>query len=617
MVTTCYVATLVFMCTVSLGIKAQDADAFTIVRCGDVHMTDRTPVFNDDIEIVPPIHEAPQEWSLRRDQWRKTQLTDAQEPWAIPVNDGAQPALGKRFDAVTSTINPPDNAMAIGPRDLIVCAINSRVLIVDTAGTVRFSRGLDGFLMGSVNGPILSRIFCDPRVLFDQKSQRFIVMAMTCEGRSATSQLVFAVSRTDDPLGAWTVYQVRSSFSPPLTTQTWFDFPSIALTDSDIFVTANLFDDAFSYRQAVVVQINKEPLINGSATTPSDIRSYLSLADDPYALFPVAVGNENERTMLAITNGFGNDEANAIRIYEFVGALREGTPSVDVSTVSVPTFQPPGFSAQPGSTVILTCFDQRGAGGVWLDNTLHYVFGVRAPSGSSAVMYLTLRRNGSLWRTVRSQRITRPNSNIAYPSIAAVRSGGRQYVVLTYLYASATDNPGIAVRLIDSSLAVSPELVVRTGDGPVEFQSVDDFGRWADYTSTVSAPDGQSAVWLFAPYGNRNSTWSNLLARIDVAGPSTSVAEPDTRATDHSTAGSVRARSNGDELVVDLVLPSDRSVTIDICDVTGAVLRRLYNGYARAGQSTVHHALNGVAHGAYIVVLRSDDGSACHSLFLR
>jgi hypothetical protein len=218
-------------------------------------------------------------------------------------------------------------------------------------------------------------------------------------------------------------------------------------------------------------------------------------------------------------------------------------------------------------------------------------------------MYLSLRRDNGSWRTVRSQRISRPNSNIAYPSIAAARDGDRRFVALTYLYASATENPGIAVRFVDSTLTVSPELVVRTGDGPVEFQSIDDFGRWADYTSTVSAPNGQPAVWLFAPYGNRSSTWTNLLARIDVAGPLTSVADPETRITGPST--------------IDVVLPADRSVTVDLYDMAGVRVRRLYEGYAASGSSVLQPAIDGIPHGAYIVIVRTDDGRVSHSLFLR
>lgn len=592
-------------------------DTFRLMRLGTVPMIDHGRIFHDEPTLLPFSHEQPSSLRSRFATWSAEHTTHADVAQQIPTNGPLRLSTMASIDIATSTINPPDNAMAMGSGGVIVCAINSQIFVVDTTGTVLFRRGLDGFLSNAVNGQILSRFFCDPRVVFDHESQRFIVTAMTCEGRSSTSQIIIAVSNTEDPLGVWTLYQVQPAFSPPLSARTWFDFPAVAITSSDVFLSANLFDDSFSYRQPVVLQLNKAPLLRGAVPSGSDFRSFLNLSGDPYALFPIRIDTDRGSAMLMISNGFGNDEANSIRLYEFSGSIRDGNTQVNSVVTPVPSFQPPGFSPQPQSTVVLSCFDQRGAGGVWLGSTLHYVFGIRGPAGNAGIMYLALQRSGNAWRTTGSRIITRANSNIAYPSIAPIVIGGRKQTVLTYLFSSASESPGIAACLVDSLLNLSPEHVVRPGDGPVEFQSVDDFSRWADYISTVQSESNPAEVWLFAPYGNRSKSWSNILARLLTNTRSTSVLEPSQAGGSLPMSPSLRASMSGDEVAIELHITNEANVTIDLHSVTGAHIQRLFDGGILPGIHQSRYSLSNISAGPYLLVARTNSGHTSSTLLLR
>lgn len=606
-------------CAALIGtmVAGTDTTTFEVKRCGEVHIRNVGILFNNCASLYRPLHESAERSRDRYTLWRERSASEL-TPIEIPAQILSQDLeVSQRFDLIKSTINPPDNAMAVGARGHIVCAINSRLVIADTSGGVLFNKGLEAFFSSAQNGAILSRFFCDPRVIYDRIAHRFIVMAMTCEGLSSTSQILLAVSQSDDPTLGWWVYQVRSTLDLPFSNPVWFDFPNVSTTENDVFISSSLFDDTRSYRQAVVLQIRKAPMLNGDDLTTSDFASYAQLEGEPYGLYPAPVGNALGNTnMLMISNGLGNDDRTSIDVYEFSGSLMTQT-TVRRSQVTVPAFQPPGFSRQLGSTVLLTCFDQRGSGAAWIGSSLHYVHGVGLPGGLSGIRYLVLQREGLSWKTTRSATISRPNTNLCYPSVAPIISGDDMSVILAYTFASASEYPGIAARLVDSSLNISQEVLVRGGDGPVTFQSIDDYGRWADYIAVSPDPSrSNQSTWLFAPYGATNGVWTNLLARLTPSATSTSVSTE--KATDHSSVSLSVVSGQSDDNVVEMKYRSNIDDLVDVAlhSVTGSTSEIHRQKPVIAGENTLYASVEGLPSGLYLLTCSSSGGSRVRTTFV-
>lgn len=528
---------------------------------------------------------------------------------AIPdvARDESRTPRFTSYDVATSTINPPDNTMAVNTQGLIACAINSRVMIFDTAGVRTVDRSLDAFFNGSLTTPSLSRFLCDPRVVYDVYARRFIITAMTCEGRSSTSQILIAVSKSENPLDGWWAYSLRPSQVSPNATSLWFDYPQLTVTDSDVFISASLFDNAGGYVQALVMQLRKAPLQEGTQPTIADRTAYLQLPGDPYALYPVPNRGDAARDRaVLISNGFGSSDQSTLAVFEFVPSSSAPT-RVTRTDVGVPIFRAAGFTPQPSSNILLSCFDQRGASAVVVSNRIHYVYTVSGQGGRSAIMYVVLSKSGTTWRRTSSSIITRSDVSLAYPSIAPLQQASDQPdIVLTYTFAGANDNPGIACMIIDSTLRQSTELILRRGDGPVDFQSLYEYGRWADYSTTVAdISSSVPGVWSFAPYGNRSRSWNNLLTRVRLPDQPTSVSTDEPQAT--SALLTVVAQPIEDDvLTVRYAIDRPQRVTINLVTLDGYEYAPLVDGVSDAGTTTIQRSISNLPAGVYLATLRTE-----------
>lgn len=567
-----------------------------------------------DITMAPVLHEP---LTMPRLRMEATRITMPDMEGVLRVDDGGR-LNARSFDVATSTINPPDNAMAINTRGQIMCAINSRIVVIDTNGTRLVDRSLDAFFRGSLSPPPLASFLCDPRIIFDVLSRRFIVTAMTCEGRSSTSQILIAVSKTENPQDGFWAYDVRPAQLASNGSSFWFDFPNLTVTEHRLVLSANLFDESRNYAQSFVLDIRKQPLLDGVQPTDADRTRFMRLAGDPYAPYPVGVSTNRSDRAVLISNGFGSSDQSILDLYEFTTSSTEPTTVVR-SQVTVPTFRAPGFSPQPSSNVLLSCFDQRGAGAVIVRDRLHYVFTVNGTGGRSEIMYVVLSDATGVWRLVGSTRISQPDRYLAYPSIAVLPSASSlsstPSTVLTHTYAGTGDAPGVRALLLDSTLRMTSDVVVRVGDGPVDFQSLYEFGRWADYTSTVAdLSTSTPGVWVFAPYGNTARSWNNILTRIRHAPSITTV---DDRQQPIISDLAIDPQPVDEVALIRITSQRSQRATIRLIALQGGSSCVAFDIRVDAGITTYRCDVRELAAGVYAIVMNTDDQCTSRMIMIK
>src|SRR5205823_3862646 len=134
----------------------------------------------------------------------------------------ASPVPGVGWEALSHASNglsPPDVQIAVGP-DHVVEAVNSALGIYTKLGAFVTNTNLSS-LFSSGSDPV-----GDPRILYDAFSGRWFVSA----GAFSRGQVLVAVSKTGDPAGNWSTYQV-----PAAPTSSCLDQPilqSFAVTGS-------------------------------------------------------------------------------------------------------------------------------------------------------------------------------------------------------------------------------------------------------------------------------------------------------------------------------------------------------------------------------------------------
>jgi hypothetical protein len=168
--------------------------------------------------------------------------SSARRPLAAPASSipgGPPPApVFRTFigGTDTRTVSPPDTSGGVG-RAFVLTAVNDMVYVHDRAGTVLSALSLDIFWQGLFGGQIDT---FDPRIVFDPATDRFYFATMA-GAESTSSEVLLAVSSSNDPRGAWQPVRIGVDPAQAPSGPVWLDFPSIGFSDDKITVTVNLF----------------------------------------------------------------------------------------------------------------------------------------------------------------------------------------------------------------------------------------------------------------------------------------------------------------------------------------------------------------------------------------
>jgi hypothetical protein len=133
-------------------------------------------------------------------------------------------ALEQNFVGFDNTgFTPPDPTGAVGPNHY-VHAVNSSIKIFDKTGNVVLGPTALGSFLG------ISSNSGDPIVMYDQLADRYFVSEFG-ENAQATNSLAIGVSVTNDPTGAYNVYQYTFDSFP--------DYPHYGVWPDAYYLTAN------------------------------------------------------------------------------------------------------------------------------------------------------------------------------------------------------------------------------------------------------------------------------------------------------------------------------------------------------------------------------------------
>jgi len=125
---------------------------------------------------------------------------------------------GTGLSGFTLTGAPPDTTMAVGPNHIIAW-VNSQFVIFDKAGNVLAAPANGSTLFASAGNSCATTNRGDPILQYDRLANRWILsqFAFGLIGNSPAAPYLqcFAVSQTNNPLGAWYLYSVTFSSTAP------------------------------------------------------------------------------------------------------------------------------------------------------------------------------------------------------------------------------------------------------------------------------------------------------------------------------------------------------------------------------------------------------------------
>ncbi|MCK5438708.1 MAG: hypothetical protein KAI97_02130, partial [Gemmatimonadetes bacterium] len=458
-----------------------------------------------------------------------------------PPIQGAPPLLlnwsALSFDDNAANVNtyfiPPDPIGAAGPNHVVnVC--NVSIQWYDKVGTLQNNQGLNAFF--APLGPPLGTFTFDPKVIYDQYAERFVVVSLertTSPGNG--SYILVAVSRTSDPNAGWFFHAINSRMTIG-GVDSWADYPGLAVDDKAIYITNNMFPfstSTGSYGVRLWI-IDKNPLYSGGAAIWSIY--------DPYAQAGVS-GNESTtqpahtfgappaglRTFLCTYSGWTNGGVGGtewLHIIEVADPLGTGggpfftqgwCPVGDIEDIGSPWGWPALADApQFGTAATIEVNDRRALNAVWRDNNLYISTTITPNAGVDASQttahWFRVNTTGGIGALALADQGNVGAEDLGtatytfFPSVMVDHCGGMaigfaacnqsMYCGAYYTGRKAGDPAGTVQPT--GVLAAGQDYYLRTFGGSRN--------RWGDYSGLALDPMDEVTFWVYNEYAMTRGT---------------------------------------------------------------------------------------------------------------
>lgn len=494
---------------------------------------------------------------------------------------------------------PPDNSMAISNGGWIVSVNNDEIVYAQSSGTLTYAAFWADFFQGQ---GLFANIY-DPKVLYDSQADRFF-MTVLHGSEASNSILLLCFSQTNNPTDGWNIYQLSGN---PLNNNCWFDYPSIGVSNNEVYLTGNLFTSGNNqFNQAIIFQVNKSTGYNGNNL---NWQYWYNLTADitPFTVVPASWGQSGNYGpgILFMSSASGGD--NRYIAWELTNDLG-ANPSLNAYTVNVPAYSPAADAQQPGNPDLLDNGDNRILGAFYLNQTLHCIHHGDVGSGWNGLIYTRI--NVTNLQATQSEFGAPGVVDISYPQFTSFAGGTNDpSVMVAYLQSSTQVYPEARVVNCDASMNWGPSTQVKAGETHVDFLQGEE--RWGDYTGMARRHNASNPeVWLAACYsanvsGQLNNTYKTWIAEIN--GSSSSVEE-----TSSDARNALYPVPAIDRFTLELEITESVVHTMQLIDARGAVVKVLYQGVPAMGRNQLMFNRGQLSPGTYSLIVSTPQKRIAH-----
>ena len=468
-------------------------------------------------------------------------------PFAAPKpNPGAPSLLAPAIDCFTYDSNfatagvrlvPPDPHGAAGPNHVLVIG-NVTVEWRAKSGISalpQYQSSLRSFfiaLPGPPAGPgtTLGTNCFDPKVIYDQYAQRFVVVALerTDTPNPTNSRILLGISKTSNPNDGWWLHSINSKVTIGGLDR-WADYPGIAVDDQAVYITANMF--AFSADGSVYggtrlwivkkLQAYAGPNNNISVNVYDPFTDPLSVpttAQPAHMFGPPGTGpaGRPRGTFLASYSGLVDGVDDFVQIVEVTDPLNTmGGPYFTLQQINfgdldggIPMPDAPqlGFPAYPIETN-----DRRALNAVWRANNL-YMCAQIVPGGGS----VDAGQATAHWWRIDTSAPTPALALADQGSVGGEDLGGSTHTFMPAVMVDSELNMAIGFAATNSGIycgayyatrmssdppgTISPTGTLQSGVAPYKRFHTGNRNRWGDYSGLALDPVVEAAFFVFNEY---------------------------------------------------------------------------------------------------------------------
>ena len=576
------------------AIKSQE---FILQRVGE------TNTISSDLKWLPTLtnkcigrqHRIPDQELIEKMKHEKTLLKQS-----APLNKGnasensmlsVSPVVGTNFLGNVNNGNSPlDNSIAISDGGWIVSVANTTIEFYNTSGVNTYYNTIPNFF----NDNTITNT-CDPVVIYDSGADRFIFFAQECAGNSANSFLLICFSKTNNPNDGWWSYKLTGN---PLNNNTWFDYPKLAVSTNELYISGNLFSNGTSgtFNQSILYQIEKT---NGYAGGSINWQYWSGITGNPFTLLPVSSGhaqNYGPGCYLVSTTAGG---ASTINFYDLTDDMSAANEQLNYYSVPTGSYAPSGDASQSGTSCLLDNGDCRAMSGFYLNGIIHFVFHSDIGGGWNGINYNRL--NVSSKTNQSSTFGSVGNADYSYPSVVSyAKSPTDPTVMIGFGRSSSNIFPEVRVVNCDISMNWSNSALVKASSDYVSYSSTTK-ERWGDYTGTARKHNATNpSIWLNGMYGTSSNLWDTWIAEVH----DNEVSIRENTKEDNKTK--VYPNPVVETFLLEFELDKTMNLNIDVLDLNGKIVKQLYAGKGVQGINNFSFNKANLSSGTYFLVITNN-----------
>lgn len=456
--------------------------------------------------------------------YRKNYVNPTPGSEMIPSNE-------KGFEgASTGNVGiPNDNNVAVSDNGYVISVLNSTIRIYNDTGKFLKSWSLYQLTRPPHTWPdgttSIGGYTYDPKVMYDQETQRFIIVFLY-ESKATASLILAGFSSTSNPLDPWYIYKFSGN---PLNNKLWTDYPMLGLTKSDLFITGNLLLDSnlnwrTAFVESVIWQINKS---DGYAGKPMHQELWHNLKFKNKSIWNICPVNgsnslpDNEIHFLSVRPSDASNDT--VFLHKIIGSQASGNATYSHRVITTDKkYGLPPTAQQPSNKFRLQTNDARVLGGFIHQNKIQYVQTTLEPTKINSAIYHGIIHNLTGNPVIKGNIISVDTLDYAYPTIAW--AGDKDYdqsALITFSHCGPKTFPGTSAVYVDRYSEYSGVTMIKKGTGNIIINGNPDTNqRWGDYTAIQKVYGKKNQFYLVGSFGknisgntNEMATW---VARISV-----------------------------------------------------------------------------------------------------
>jgi len=496
----------------------------------------------------------------------------------------------KKWTGQNGGSDPQDPTGAVGLTKYVQAVNATPFAVYDKTGT-----GSPTFT-GSIGTVTGSGTDGDPIVLYDKFADRWLVAQL-----NGASGFAMAVSKTNDPAGAWYSYQFVAPQVP--------DYLKFSVWENGYYMTSNNgAGTVYCFERAAMIAGTpgaRTIIKTFTEPTKAGFGFWLPLPGDADGVIPPSGAR---CPLFAYTdNAWGTGVTDAVKVWS-MGVTWGTTPVADITLdATLPT---QAFDAsydsnwnditQPGTQKL------DGLGGVCMyraqwnnfvgTNRVVLNWGIKLSATQRSIKWVELRQDqtSKVW-SLYQEGIFTPDASNRWCGSIAMDCGGN--IALCYAKASSTVSASLCYtgRLPTDPLGTMSlaETVVFPGSG-----SITSSNRFGDYATTSIDPSDGNTFWHTGMYSSGGSVTGIYSFQI---------APCVTGITDEKAKLDFSAYLSGNGILVKADgLPKDDSYFIQLYDISGKLIsERKMNSVSKSLETTID--VNGLAPGMYLVRIGTPD----------